>query len=33
MLDGIRIMSKNFYHLTRALLGLYRPTRLDVSPA
>jgi geranylgeranyl reductase len=33
MLDGIRIMSKNFYHLTRALLGLYRPTRLDATPA
>ncbi len=29
MLDGVRIMSKNFYHLARALMGLYRPARLS----
>lgn len=31
--DGVRIMSKNFYHLTRALLGLYRTPRLAATPA
>jgi geranylgeranyl diphosphate/geranylgeranyl-bacteriochlorophyllide a reductase len=32
VLDGVRIMSKNLYHMTKAMLGAYNPSHRTGEP-